>query len=94
MKIRKEHFEQLEKACVKEWEEVLDTHSYISSWKDIEAEYVDAPGVNDPKKRARWDLWYIVPQNIRYALLDEIRKYGATDAHVDTALKAIVKKFK
>lgn len=44
------------------------------------------PAIKDPDRRYRWDLFHHVNQMSGWTLLRD----GDTDAHIDTALRAIV----
>jgi hypothetical protein len=61
--------------------------SNAKTFKDVENHYIKNKLGKDHKKRARWDLFWAIPQKTR----DELNIYGsgANDDHLDTALKKI-----
>ena len=44
----------------------------------------DAPV--DPDRRFRWDLWWAVPADVRYPIMDDVYNVG-NDTHLDTVLR-------
>jgi hypothetical protein len=81
MKIKLEHFEILKAALVP-----LDTAARRAQYRA--GAFPRAQHVKDLDKRYRWDLLNMQPALLRW-VCDEIYTY-ADDAHIDTALRAIV----
>lgn len=77
MKIKAEHYENLKTAIDSIDKGLLQDHKALGLG-------------HDPAKRFRWDTFYAVPAPVRGPLMAELYAY-LNDAHIDTALKSIIK---
>lgn len=73
-------------ATVAEAVAVLDTEDTRARYRA--GDFPRADVTQDVNKRYRWDLWWSIPREVRYGVLDA--HPGVLDSHLDTMLRKVV----